>query len=598
MGPQAPVTTKVIERISQPGGDGLLQFRMAVAAMTGWRSDMEDTHAVLSSHGASLFSVFDGHGGSACSEFLRERLPSEMCRKMQDHEIRDIALRIDSEYLKDCPTSAQFTGSTGTLFIATPRDGEDADTPVSPLPSSNSIPAAITPPPQSLPNHLPTVAPSIPPRASSWGRTAGPGADHASFPTSLSSSEGGDKAPTSSNSSSSAAHNTPSHTSALLDGARRQFDLTVVNIGDSRVLLGHVDKANGHLLRTEALTKDHRPSDDEERERILAAQGSVYNNRVNGDLALSRAFGNGRFKKGGVSPTRHQVIAVPDVTRAVCHSGDVLVVCCDGAFENGVFTDDSLLEYVHAQICLHNDLSQAAAAVCDAAVERGSRDNVTCMVVVLGESDSFSEYRKVVSPGPVSHPASQRFMNTYEAAAVAGGMTAAECAEHRLCHLERLASLGTDGSESDELEQWRQRMPQDVLRLQHGDRKRVEWLEQWLAEQISDTASTSSDDDALGINSYNGLSYPRIQMTTEEQLNLGVQRPQGKTKSWCEILEVIEAEVSPDTESLDPSSPNGRFQVATPHTPPPAFYVNNSFSFNPDSDSDSDDGLNVCVKPL
>ena len=44
------------------------------------------------------------------------------------------------------------------------------------------------------------------------------------------------------------------------------------------------------------LSKDHKPDDVEERKRIIAANGFVENNRVNGMLALSRALGDFEYK--------------------------------------------------------------------------------------------------------------------------------------------------------------------------------------------------------------------------------------------------------------------------------------------------------------
>ena len=46
------------------------------------------------------------------------------------------------------------------------------------------------------------------------------------------------------------------------------------------------------------MTTDHKPSREDEAARIRAAGGFVINNRVMGELAVSRAFGDADFKKG------------------------------------------------------------------------------------------------------------------------------------------------------------------------------------------------------------------------------------------------------------------------------------------------------------
>jgi integrin-linked kinase-associated serine/threonine phosphatase 2C len=54
------------------------------------------------------------------------------------------------------------------------------------------------------------------------------------------------------------------------------------------------------------LTRDHSPLVWEERQRIQAAGGTVTDGRVLGQLEVSRALGDGRFKTVGV-------IATPEV---------------------------------------------------------------------------------------------------------------------------------------------------------------------------------------------------------------------------------------------------------------------------------------------
>lgn len=60
----------------------------------------------------------------------------------------------------------------------------------------------------------------------------------------------------------------------------------MANAGDSRGV--GCTKAKGTL----ALSYDHKPENKEEQLRIEAAGGFVEANRVNGNLALSRALGD------------------------------------------------------------------------------------------------------------------------------------------------------------------------------------------------------------------------------------------------------------------------------------------------------------------
>lgn len=68
-------------------------------------------------------------------------------------------------------------------------------------------------------------------------------------------------------------------------------DLYVANAGDSRCVVCRNGKA-------EDMSHDHKPEDDEERNRIIMAGGRVtMDGRVNGGLNLSRAIGDHAYKK-------------------------------------------------------------------------------------------------------------------------------------------------------------------------------------------------------------------------------------------------------------------------------------------------------------
>lgn len=68
-------------------------------------------------------------------------------------------------------------------------------------------------------------------------------------------------------------------------------ELYVANAGDSRSVL-----FTGGKVRE--LSKDHKPSDEKEKQRIIKGGGVVTEDgRINGNLNLSRAIGDLEFKK-------------------------------------------------------------------------------------------------------------------------------------------------------------------------------------------------------------------------------------------------------------------------------------------------------------
>lgn len=71
--------------------------------------------------------------------------------------------------------------------------------------------------------------------------------------------------------------------------------LYCANAGDSRAIAC----INGQL---EILSVDHKPNNENESKRIIEGGGWVEFNRVNGNLALSRALGDFVFKRSNKKP--------------------------------------------------------------------------------------------------------------------------------------------------------------------------------------------------------------------------------------------------------------------------------------------------------
>lgn len=102
----------------------------------------------------------------------------------------------------------------------------------------------------------------------------------------------------------------------------------VANVGDSRCIAC----VDGTAV---ALSIDHKPSDENEKKRIKEAGGFVEVNRVNGNLALSRAFGDFAFKTNPDKRPEDQIISCcPDVqVRQVDNDWQFVVLACDGIWD-------------------------------------------------------------------------------------------------------------------------------------------------------------------------------------------------------------------------------------------------------------------------
>ena len=70
------------------------------------------------------------------------------------------------------------------------------------------------------------------------------------------------------------------------------------------------------------MTEDHKPSREDEQKRIRDAGGFVINNRVMGELAVSRAFGDAEFKKGIQSIIDEEGVKMPSGGKQKSEDGD------------------------------------------------------------------------------------------------------------------------------------------------------------------------------------------------------------------------------------------------------------------------------------
>lgn len=116
--------------------------------------------------------------------------------------------------------------------------------------------------------------------------------------------------------------------STAITALHKGSDLYVGNVGDSRCIAS----INGVA---EPLSHDHKPSNPGEKARIEMAGGFVGLDRVNGNLALSRALGDFVFKDNKTLDACDQIVsACPEVEhRTVTKDWDFILLACDGIWD-------------------------------------------------------------------------------------------------------------------------------------------------------------------------------------------------------------------------------------------------------------------------
>ncbi|KAF1789436.1 Protein phosphatase 2C family [Phytophthora cactorum] len=143
------------------------------------------------------------------------------------------------------------------------------------------------------------------------------------------------------------------------------------NTGDCRaIMVAKRDK----VAQVTQLTTDHKASNDQEKQRIEEHGGLVLYvkgvARVNGRLAVARAFGDAELSQ--------LVIADPEVTVHELHREDeYIVMASDGLWD--VLTNEQVASCIRNNPWLN--VQEMASMLADRAVELGTMDNVTVVVV-------------------------------------------------------------------------------------------------------------------------------------------------------------------------------------------------------------------------
>ena len=181
------------------------------------------------------------------------------------------------------------------------------------------------------------------------------------------------------------------------------------NIGDSRCVIGLKD---GTCVE---MTEDHKPELEFEKKRIIDAGGFVMYDRVNGELAMSRALGDFQYKDVKVPQDKQMVTCYPDISVHERSSADqVMCLACDGVWD--VMSNSEAVLYLTEIIPRSNSSGDKnddnddgdgrgvktdekaidlAESLIKLALQAGSTDNLSAVIVKLDDSGSKHKKKRV-----------------------------------------------------------------------------------------------------------------------------------------------------------------------------------------------------------
>lgn len=315
------------EKVSEDGENNRLRY--GLSSMQGWRSAMEDAHAVYPNldTSTSFFAVYDGHGGDEVSKFCAKFLHQELLNH-EAFSAGDISTSIQHAFLR---MDEMMHGQTGQRELAALAEKDLA---------KDMIEGLISP--------------------RKCGQSMGQ--------TDCGSSEEGDNPD----------YCGPTAGSTACVAIIQNIQLLVANAGDSRCVLSRKGQAYD-------MSRDHKPDLQAEKERITNAGGYVRCGRVNGTLNMSRAIGDMEMKQNQTLPVEKQIVtANPDIhTVELCNDDEFLVLACDGIWD--CMSSQELVDFVGKQLKHENRLSAICETVMDKCLAPSAGgegcDNMTMVLV-------------------------------------------------------------------------------------------------------------------------------------------------------------------------------------------------------------------------
>eukprot|EP01121_Diplochlamys_sp_Union-15-3_P003894 TRINITY_DN1383_c0_g1_i4.p1 TRINITY_DN1383_c0_g1~~TRINITY_DN1383_c0_g1_i4.p1 ORF type:complete len:175 (+),score=17.91 TRINITY_DN1383_c0_g1_i4:429-953(+) len=140
--------------------------------------------------------------------------------------------------------------------------------------------------------------------------------------------------------------------------------------GDTRAVICRGKKAF-------RLSLDHKPDNPSEIKRINAVGGTVFDHRVGGVLAVSRAIGDWFLHPS--------VIADPFVNKLdLTDNDEFLIIACDGVWD--VLEDEEAVSFVSFGLDKGSSAQECADMLKDISLRKGSTDNISAIVIDLKRS--------------------------------------------------------------------------------------------------------------------------------------------------------------------------------------------------------------------
>jgi protein phosphatase 1G len=303
--------------------------------MQGWRKRMEDAHITEISQGKSseldVFGVFDGHGGKEISQFVTHHFTKELIVN-KNYLKGDLQSAIKDTFIKMDEIMQTNEGKEEIKqYARKSKEEDDLQNKEEPQNSQMAMLAQLV-------------------------GQKDPESDDIAMRTGC--------------------------TGCVCVIDEKNKKMYFANAGDSRVVLCK----NGNAI---AMSTDHKPELESEKDRIYKADGWITDGRVKGNLNLTRGLGDLDYKQNKkLKPEEQMITSNPDIKiEDFSNDVDFIIIGCDGIWD--CLTNQQACDFVKNRYNNQEKLSKIIEEMMDSICasdlynETGvGCDNMTCMIIV------------------------------------------------------------------------------------------------------------------------------------------------------------------------------------------------------------------------
>ena len=303
--------------------------------MQGWRKRMEDAHITDISQGKSseldVFGVFDGHGGKEISQFVTNHFTKELIIN-KNYINGDLKTGIKETFIKMDEIMQTNEGKEEIKKYARKSKEEDD------LQNKNEPPNSQMAIISQLIGQKDPESDDIAMRTGCTGCVC-----------------------------------------VIDEGNKKMY---FANAGDSRVVLCK----NGNAI---AMSTDHKPELESEKDRIYKADGWITDGRVKGNLNLTRGLGDLDYKQNKkLKPEEQMITSNPDIKiEDFSNDVDFIIIGCDGIWD--CLTNQQACDFVKNRLNNKGKLSKIIEEMMDSICAKDlynatglGCDNMTCMIII------------------------------------------------------------------------------------------------------------------------------------------------------------------------------------------------------------------------